>query len=388
MKVTFFSNYFNNHQLPLASEFEAMQNVEYTFVSLLKTDGDVGRSSLDLDYPFVLREYENEEASRLAMCHVMEDDLVVFGDMAGKEKYVKARDKTGKLFFRYAERLLKRGDWWRFMPPKIYRTWDCFTRYKNSNMYVLCASAYTAPDLIKFGFPAEKCLKWGYFPKVDIYYGPKKTLPGYKTLCSAQRLIAWKRVDLQIQLASRLKHEGYSFILKLAGDGPERENLEKLASKLHVDDCIQFLGELSHEDTIQLMRNSEVFIATSNRKEGWGATINEAMASGCCVVASDAMGSVPFLIENGVTGLMFEDGNLFELVNCVGQLCSGAIDCDKISINGILRIRDEWSARQAASSLYKFSSIGIGSNQIMTNLTNMPTNPAWSFEREETNGLG
>lgn len=121
-----------------------MEDVEYTFVSLLRTEDSVGRSSLDLVYPFVLREYDGPKEASMAMDHAISDDVVVFGDMAGKEQYVRARANTGKLFFRYAERILKRGDWWRFVPPKFYRTWNRFGRYSNSNMYVLCASAYTA----------------------------------------------------------------------------------------------------------------------------------------------------------------------------------------------------------------------------------------------------
>ena len=73
-----------------------------------------------------------------------------------------------------------------------------------------------------------------------------------------------------------------------------------MAHDLGVTECVEFLGELTHDETIELMRDSEIFLATSNRMEGWGATVNEAMASGCCVVASDAMGSVPYLIEDGL----------------------------------------------------------------------------------------
>ena len=141
MRITFFSNFLNVHQLPLANEFNAMEGVDYTFVSLLATDGMVGRSSLDDDYGFVVKEYESDAGAELAMRHAVEDDIVVFGDMAGKEQYVRERGRTGKPFFRYAERLLKRGDWWRFVPPKIYRKWNRFGSYKNDEMRVHCASA-------------------------------------------------------------------------------------------------------------------------------------------------------------------------------------------------------------------------------------------------------
>lgn len=55
MNITFFSNFLNSHQLPMALAFDAMDNVNYTFISLMETDHLVGRESLDRDYAFVLR---------------------------------------------------------------------------------------------------------------------------------------------------------------------------------------------------------------------------------------------------------------------------------------------------------------------------------------------
>lgn len=359
MKITFFSNFFNSHQLPLALEFNAMDDVEYTFVSLLRTDGAVGRSSLDLAYSFVLREYDGPEEASKAMDHALGDDVVIFGDMAGKEQYVRARAKTGKIFFRYAERLLKRGDWWRYVPPKRYRTWNRFGRYTNSNMYVLCASAYTARDLSMFGFPKIKCLKWGYFPSTTAedkpIYTPNERFehPRDMMLFSAQRLLPWKRVDLQIQAVHRLKQEGIDVFLRIAGDGPERQRLEHLAASLNVVESIEFLGELAHSEVLALMNESGIFLATSDRNEGWGATINEAMAMGSCVIASEEMGSVPFLIENKSTGLVFNN-ELSELVSQIKIAVENPELATKYGQNAKNELENNWSARVASERLYNF----------------------------------
>lgn len=354
LRVTFFSNYFNSHQLPLALELCGIEGVEYTFVSLLKEGHAVGRASLDNEYPFVVKEYEGPEEALIAMRHALEDDIVVFGDMAGKERYVRARARTGLLFFRYAERLLKRGDWWRFVPPKRYRTWNMFCRYKKANMFVLCASAYTARDLSLFGFPSEKCLKWGYFPEVQLF--PRK-VPFDKrvlTMCSAQRLISWKRVNLQIELACKLKREGYAFKLYIAGDGAEREELEEMTRRLEVDTSVSFLGELSHKEVLSLMRSSNVFLATSDRNEGWGATINEAMASGCCVVASDEMGAVPYLIEDGVNGMAVKGASSESFYSAVEKLATTS-EADYVSRAAVETIAGRWSAKNAVERLLRFA---------------------------------
>ena len=49
---------------------------------------------------------------------------------------------------------------------------------------------------------------------------------------------------------------------------------------------------------------------TSNQEEGWGVVVNEAMNSGCVVIGSNLAGSVPYLIENGKNGLIYNCGDL------------------------------------------------------------------------------
>ena len=47
------------------------------------------------------------------------------------------------------------------------------------------------------------------------------------------------------------------------------------------------------------MEKSHIHLFTSNHLEGWGAVVNEAMNSGCAVVANREAGAVPYLIEHG-----------------------------------------------------------------------------------------
>ena len=100
--------------------------------------------------------------------------------------------------------------------------------------------------------------------------------------------------------------------------------MKKLSHELGVDDRVTFVGALSSEDTLALMRGSDVFLATSNRKEGWGATVNEAMAAGCAVVASNQIGSAPFLIDSGVDGVIFRSEDARELADAVAASDSAA----------------------------------------------------------------
>lgn len=337
----------------MALELADASAVSYTFVAMCHVDGLAGRACLNDEYSFVLRPYLGGRDAREAMRHAVEDDIVVFGDMAGDESFVKARAKTGKPFFRYTERLLKRGDWWARVPPKRLRTYDRFTRYKNSPMYVLCASAFASRDLGKFGFPCERCLKWGYFPstKEAFIFNTPACSDRKWNICSAQRLISWKRVDLQLKMAKRLKDLGLPFTLTIAGDGDCFGELRNLAETLNVTDCVTFVGNLASEDAFALMRDGDIFITTSNRVEGWGACVNEAMAAGCAVVASSEVGSAPYLIKPGINGTIFKSGDAEDLTRVVqglmrdreGTLCLARAGQDVVG--GL------WGARSAADRL-------------------------------------
>ncbi len=273
MIISYFSNFFNAHQLPVAESLAGAVGIDYTFVSVVQTNGVAGRACLDDFYPYILKAYSSEADKNEAMRHAVEDDIVVFGELEGHEEYVAARARTGKPFFRFTERILKRGDWWRLALPKMARTHRRFLRYRNSDMFVLCGGAYAARDLVLSGFPKDKCLKWGYFPVVDdgdVEARPAG-LPRYLSLCSAQRQIPLKRVDMQIELARLMKEAGTEFRLRIAGDGPELPRLKSMVTEYSLWESVEFLGALTPDRVAKLMRESDVFLATSDRSEGWGA---------------------------------------------------------------------------------------------------------------------
>lgn len=360
MRITFFSNYFNSHQLPVALGLASLAGVDYTFVSLMQTDGLIGRSSLDYRYPFVLREYDNDKAKREAIEHVHADDLIVFGDMAGKNEYVHLRSEMKKPYLMYSERILKRGDWWRFVPPKTLRTWNRFLRYRKDNMYMLCAGAYAAHDFEISGFPRNKCLKWGYFPEFEEQ--TEVTLPSSSRsthmLFSAQRLIWWKRVDLQIQLVAKLRDYDKKCRLFIAGEGPELSKLKHMAVSLGVADNVSFLGRLSPSEVQRNMAIADIFLATGNRNEGWGATVQEAMASECCVVANNAMGCASYLINQGENGVVFRDNDIDDFADKVSSVL-GNVHIRKCMAKAgrELVTAGVWSASTAVDRLYNVARV-------------------------------
>ena len=103
-----------------------------------------------------------------------------------------------------------------------------------------------------------------------------------------------------LQAAALLAERGKAFELWIAGDGPERGRLERLAAELGVADRVRFLGEVP--DAHELLAEAHI-LAHAARSEGLSNAILEAMAEGVPVVATP-VGATPELIEHEVSGLL------------------------------------------------------------------------------------
>ena len=109
MKISFFSNFLNDHQMPLCQEFLKDSQIDFVFVAF----ETIAKERLDLGFKdmnknnFVLRVYDGENEAKMAMKLCMESDIVILG--SAPEKYIKERMKKGLLTFRYSERIYKKG---------------------------------------------------------------------------------------------------------------------------------------------------------------------------------------------------------------------------------------------------------------------------------------
>ena len=103
------------------------------------------------------------------------------------------------------------------------------------------------------------------------------------------------------------------------------------------------------------MEGSNIFLFTSDFNEGWGAVLNEAMNSGCAVVASHAIGSVPFLIVHKVNGLIYRNGDLKDISFKVMHLIDNRTEREYLARNAYLSIVELWNGKVAAERLVQLS---------------------------------
>ena len=352
--VTFFSNFLLHHQTPFC---EAMvdklgDNFKYVATETIPKERlDLGYKDLSHDVDYAVNSYESEEKYELAMKLGAESDVVIIG--SAPDSFIEERLKNNKLTFRYHERYFKEGRW-RIIDPRVFIShYKKDIRYKKKNLYMLCASAYTAPDCRFIGCYKEKTFKWGYFPPVKRYDDLESLIKNkeHVSILWAGRFIDWKHPEAPLYVAKELKQNGYYFTLNIIGSGVLEDDIKKSITENGLNENVKLLGTMSPENVREIMERSEIFLFTSDRNEGWGAVLNESMNSACAVVASGAIGSVPYLIKDGENGYVYKDGDLNDLFAKVKNL----IDDDKKRIafakNAYRTLTDTWNAETAAERL-------------------------------------
>jgi glycosyltransferase involved in cell wall biosynthesis len=151
------------------------------------------------------------------------------------------------------------------------------------------------------------CIEWGIdSQKIQLTYNSVDTdffVPvanhGYSfDLITACRLTTWKRVDELIELAAQM-----GLRLAIAGDGPERTNLEALSKSLSAN--VVFFGELEKEKLLDLFHRSKYFLLNSEY-EGLPHVLIEARAAGIFTFARSGTGSSE-VIHGSEDGFIYED---------------------------------------------------------------------------------
>jgi glycosyltransferase involved in cell wall biosynthesis len=106
--------------------------------------------------------------------------------------------------------------------------------------------------------------------------------------------------------------------LVLAGDGPEREPLRRLAQRLGVADRVTFLGFVPRAAVPGLLASADVQVLPSIYEE-LGTAVLEGMRIGVPLVASET-GGLPSLVTHGVTGLLVPPGDAAALAGALRRL--------------------------------------------------------------------
>jgi glycosyltransferase involved in cell wall biosynthesis len=127
-----------------------------------------------------------------------------------------------------------------------------------------------------------------------------------------------KGLDVLLRAFALIHDKEPSLKLMLVGDGPQRGQLEDLASTLGIAKKVEFLGLQGRTQVADLLHSCEVFVLPS-RSEPFGIVLVEAMACKKPIVATTA-GGIPEIIENGRNGVLVEPGDSIDLAKAIIML--------------------------------------------------------------------
>jgi glycosyltransferase involved in cell wall biosynthesis len=130
-------------------------------------------------------------------------------------------------------------------------------------------------------------------------------------IITVSRLVSWKNLDkLILAIANR------DFTLAICGEGPEKSNLQLLASKSNSN--VKFLGQLSGSDLDAAINESQVFALISSY-EGLSFALLEAMMSGKKILVSNVRGNTD-VIRNNQNGIIVDPMNLEQITSALDTL--------------------------------------------------------------------
>lgn len=364
MKLTFFWNYLNHHQVFIADAIYNLLGDNFLFVSTLARDEKELKGGMDYsNRPYCILAAESEEAHRQAVLYAESSDVCVFGACSQEYAVIRAKRNPHSLSFECGERWLKRG-LLNVLSPVLRQWWLNYMRYyRKANFYKLCSSAFAAHDDELLGCYKGRHFKWGYFTKVDEEFveasNADVSTKGKVHILWCARFLLWKHPELVIELTAKLKEDGYDVAIDMYGDEPStpsrntypRNQLLALINKLNVADIVTLIGNRPNSEILKAMQEGDIFLFTSDRLEGWGAVANESMSNGCVLVASDAIGSTHYLVKHKETGMIFRSCDLDSLYEQVKYLLDNPDVRRRISEAGRESMLKVWSPANAAKSL-------------------------------------
>jgi glycosyltransferase involved in cell wall biosynthesis len=209
-----------------------------------------------------------------------------------------------------------------------------FLGYKKMVSAYLSPSAFLIDKFVEFGWGRERFVHLPLFLQPEHIYPDGGRDGGYALYMG--RLESYKGLHTLLAAAGQLGN----LPLKIVGEGSEEAEIRRTAEALALEN-VTFDGYKTGEDLRQRLRECSFVVVPSEWYENHPYSVMESMAAGKPVVAA-RIGGLPEMVEEGLTGLLFEPGNAAELAEKMRCLSS-----DKE-----LRARMGRSAREKAVALY------------------------------------
>lgn len=166
------------------------------------------------------------------------------------------------------------------------------------------------------------------------------------------RLVPYKGVDVLLRAVA-----GVNAHLVVVGEGPSRVQLERLASALDLSDRVRFTGNASEAELTALYNACDLLVLPSvTQAEAFGMVQLEAMACGKPVISTDLPTGVPWVNQDGITGLVVPPGDVSALAAAMRSLVEDPDRRARMGAAGRRRVETEFSVAkltETAADLYQ-----------------------------------
>jgi glycosyltransferase involved in cell wall biosynthesis len=180
-------------------------------------------------------------------------------------------------------------------------------------------------------------------------FRPARERPHAPHIVCVARLVPVKNLGLLLDACAGLRARGMDFRCVLIGDGPERSSLEAARAQLGLEGVVELAGAAEQADVLEWWRRACVAVLTSDR-EGMPVSLMEAAACGVPAVAT-AVGGVPELVEDGVTGLLTPPGDARALADALGRLLGDPGRAAQMGAAARARAVERFSVRRQVNRL-------------------------------------
>jgi glycosyltransferase involved in cell wall biosynthesis len=191
---------------------------------------------------------------------------------------------------------------------------------------------FTAQRALEVGVPEHKIVvvpfppSWRDRELEPLAAGEKDV----KLVICGARLVREKGIDVLIDAFARASATCPDARLCIAGDGPERAELERLAAEAGIADRVDFTGWVEPDEMWRLFKSAGIAVLPSRWEEGLGMVLVEAGLAGCALVASD-LGGVRDVVEQGKTGLLVPTDDAEALAGALTRLLNDGDERDRFA---------------------------------------------------------
>jgi glycosyltransferase involved in cell wall biosynthesis len=207
--------------------------------------------------------------------------------------------------------------------PHVFmdQKYAAFKEKIDNAQFVRCISYFCRSQAIIFSESTDiskfKVVHCGLDLQEYAFRAPRQQV---KRLFCAARLSHEKGIEFLVHALAILARRGYALELRLAGDGPQRDVLERLAADLGVSRQVTFLGNLREAQVTRELTESDIFVLPS-LAEGVPVSLMEAMAVGVPVIATNIAGTSE-LVEDGKNGILVRPTDAEALGDAVAEIIS------------------------------------------------------------------